>query len=69
MVKGIYFSMICNFQFSGGSQDLDYIHALLMDPEFVFVDNLMLQMMENLSQMLKISKGKPDTPTLAETMT
>ena len=34
MEKGVYYRMIRNLQLSGGSQYLQYIHALLMDPEF-----------------------------------
>ena len=40
-----------------------------MYPEFGFMDNLMLQIMGNISQILKLSKGDPDTPTLTESMT
>ena len=34
MVKGVYYRMIRNLQLYGGSQYLQYIHALIMDPEF-----------------------------------
>ena len=32
IVKGVYSRMIRNLQLSDGSQDLQYIHALLVDP-------------------------------------
>ena len=68
MVKGMYSRIIWNLQFSGWSQDLQYIHALLMDPEFGFMENLMPQMTEKLSQMIKLYKGEPGTTTLTESM-
>ena len=34
MVKGVYYRMIRNLQLSGGYQYLQYIHALIMDPDF-----------------------------------
>ena len=37
-----------------------------MDPEFGFMDHLMPPMMRIHSQILKISKRDPDTPTLNE---
>ena len=49
MVKGVYPSIIRNLQLYGGSQDLKYIHALIMDPEFRFMDNPMPQIMAKLS--------------------
>ena len=60
--------MIWILQFYGGSQDIQYIHALIMDPEFGLMDNIMPQMMLNLSQILnlKLSKGDPGTPTLTD---
>ena len=58
--------MIWILQFYGGSQDMHYIHALIMDPEFGLMDNIMPQMMLNLSQILKLSKGDPGTPTLTD---
>ena len=69
MVKGMYFRMICTFQFSGGFQYLQYIHALIIDPEFGLMENLMPQMMGNLFQIIKLSKGEPGTPTLTKAMT
>ena len=40
-----------------------------MDPDFVFIYNLMPQMMKKLSQIIKLSNGYPDTPTLTKSMT
>ena len=40
-----------------------------MDPEFVLMENIMHQMMGKLYQILKLSKGDPDTPTLIESIT
>ena len=40
-----------------------------MDPEFVLMDNIMPQIMGNISQILIMSKGDPDTPILNEAMT
>ena len=40
MVKGIYYMMIHNLKFSGGYQDIQYIHVLLMDPEFGLMEVL-----------------------------
>ena len=37
-----------------------------MDPEFVFMDNIMPQMIGKISQMLKVYKWDPDTHTLTE---
>ena len=37
-----------------------------MYPDFVLMENLMPQIMGKLSQILKISNGDPDTPTLTE---
>ena len=37
-----------------------------MEPEFVFMDNIMPHMMGVISQMLKLSKGDPYIPTLTE---
>ena len=39
-----------------------------MNPEFILVENLMLQMMEKIYQMINLSKGNPETPILTETM-
>ena len=39
-----------------------------MDPEIVLMDNLMPQIMRDLSQILIMSKGDPDTPILTEAM-
>ena len=39
-----------------------------MGPYFGLVDNIMPQMTGNISQMLNISKGDPDTPILDESM-
>ena len=39
-----------------------------MDPEFFLMDNIMPQMTGKLSQMIKTSKGDPETPTLTEAM-
>ena len=61
--------MIRNLQFSGGSQYIHYIHALLMDPDFGLMYNIMHQMLDNLSQMLKMYKGDPGTPTLTKLIT
>ena len=69
MIKGVYYRMIKNLQIYGGYQDLQYIHDLLMYPDFVLMDNLMPQIMGKLSQIIKLSNGDPDTPTLTETMT
>ena len=69
MVKGVYSRMIRNLQLSGGSQNLKYIHALLMYPEFVLMYNIMPQIMVKLSQMLEMSQGDFDTPTLTEAIT
>ena len=67
--KGVYYRMIRNLQLSDGSQDLQYIHFFLMDPEFGLTDNIMPHMMGNLSQMTRLSKGEPDTPNLTESIT
>ena len=40
-----------------------------MDPEFGLMDNLMPQIMGNISQILVMSKGDPVTPILTEAMT
>ena len=40
-----------------------------MDPEIGLMDNLMPQIMGDLSQILVMSKGDPDTPILTEAMT
>ena len=69
MVKGVYSRIICNLKFSGGSKDLQYINSFLVDPEFGLMENLMLQMMGNLSQILKLSKGDHDTPTFTKAIT
>ena len=69
MVKGVYSMMILNLQLSGMSQDLQYIHALLSDPEFVLMDNIMPQMMGKLSRIISLSKGYPNIPPLTEEMT
>ena len=61
--------MIRNLQFSGGYQYLQYIHFLLMEPEFGLMDNLMPQIMGNISQIIVMSRGDPDTPILNEAMT
>ena len=39
-----------------------------MDPEFVLMENIMHQMMGKLYQILKLSKGDPDTPNFPEAM-
>ena len=69
MVKGAYSMMIRNLQLSVGYQYLQYIHFLLMDPEFGLMDNLMPHIMRNLSQILIMPKGDPDTPILTKAMT
>ena len=69
MVKGMYFRIIRNLQLSSGSQYLQYICALLMDPEFGLMENIMHQMMGKISQTINIFKGYPDTPTLTESIT
>ena len=48
--------MIRNLQLYGGSQNSNYIHAFLMDPEFVFMDNIMPQIIGKISQMFKVYK-------------
>ena len=68
MVKGVYSKMIRNLQLYVGYQDIQYIHALLMDPEFGFMENIMHQMVGKLSKMLNMSKRKNDIPTLTESM-
>ena len=57
MVKGVYSRMVHTLQLSGGSQDMQYIHALLMDPYFGLMDNILPQMMGKISQMFKLSKS------------
>ena len=69
MVKGIYSGMIHNLQLSGGYQYLQYINAFIMEPEFVLMDNIMHRMMGKLSQILKLYKGDPSTPTFSKAMT
>ena len=69
MVKGMYSRIIWNLQLSSGSQDLQYIHAFIMYPQFWFMDNLMYQITGKLFQMINLSKGDPATPTLTEAMT
>ena len=54
---------------SGGYQDIQYIHVLIMDSEFEFMENLMSNMMEKISQIIKPYKGDPDTPTLTKETT
>ena len=51
---------------SGGYQDIQITHALIMDPEFGLVENLMPQMIGKISQILKLYKGDPGTPTLTK---
>ena len=65
MVKVVCSRMIRNLQFYGGSQDIQCIHALIME-QFGLMDNLMHQIMGKVSQILNISNGDPDTPTLNE---
>ena len=62
MVKGVYSIMIRNLKFTDGFQDIHYIHAFIMDPEFGLMENIMPKRMGNLSQILKLYKGDPDTP-------
>ena len=69
MVKGMYYSTVRKLQLSGGSQDLHYIYVFLMNPEFGLRCHLVPQMMGNISQMIKLSKGNFDTPTLTEEIT
>ena len=69
MINWMYYRMIRNLKLSGGSQYKQYIHALLVNPEFGLKENTMPQMMGRLSQMIKIYKGYPDTPTLTEGIT
>ena len=66
MAEGMYSRIICNLQLYGGYQNLQYIHTFLMEPYFGLMDNLMPQMMVEISQVLNLSKGDPDTPTLSE---
>ena len=66
MGKGMYSRMIFNLQFYGKSQDLQYIHAVIMDPEFGLTEDIMTQMVGNTSQMIKMSKGDTETPTWNE---
>ena len=66
MDEEMYSRMIRSLKLSGGSQNLQYIHALLIYPEFGFMENIMPHMMGKLSQMLNMSGGYPDTPTLTE---
>ena len=61
--------MVYNLKFSGGSQYLQYIHDLLMEPYFGLTDNIIPQMMGKLSQMLNMYKGHPETSTLNEEIT
>ena len=68
MVKGIYYKIIRNMQFSGEPQVLQYIYALPIEPEFGLMENLIPQMMGKLSQTLKVFEWDPDTPTLTEVM-
>ena len=68
MVKGMYSRMIHKLQLFGGSQYIQYIYALLMDPEFGFMENIMLQMMGKIFQIIKLSKGYPDTPNSNKTI-
>ena len=68
MVEGLYSRTIRNMKFYGGSQDLQYIHALLMYPEFRLMENIMPQMMRKLYQILNMSKVYPATSTLTESM-
>ena len=69
IVKGVYYRMIRNLQLSDGSQDLQYIHALLVDPQFVLMENIVHKMMGKIYQMIQLSKGDPDTSTLTEEIT
>ena len=57
MVKGAYSRMVPTLQLSGGSQDMRYILALLMDTYFGLMDNILPQMMVKISQMFKLSKS------------
>ena len=66
MVKGMYSRMIRNLQLYDGSQYLQYIYDLLMDPKFVSMDSLMPQIMGGIYQIPNLSNGYPDTPTLTE---
>ena len=68
MVKGDYHRMIWNLQLSRDNQDKRYIHAFLMDPDFVLMENIMPRTIGKLSQILKLSKGDSDTPNLTEEM-
>ena len=69
MVMEMYSRIIRNLQISGEYQYLQYIHALIMDPEFGLMDNIMPQMIKNLSEMIKMSTGYHKTPILNESMT
>ena len=40
-----------------------------MDIEFGLIDNIMPKMMGKIYQMINLSEGYPDTPTLTESMT
>jgi hypothetical protein len=48
---------------SEGTEDLRYIHALLMDPDFGLINNLMPQVPKKFPKLLKASKEDLDTPT------
>ena len=61
--------MIRGLQFSVGIQYLHYTHTFIMYPEFVLMEKRMPQMMGKISQILNLSKGDPDTPTLDEEVT
>ena len=60
--------MIRSLQLYGGYQDLQYIHALLMELYFGLVYNLMHQIIGTFSQMINKSNRNPDTPTSNEAM-
>jgi hypothetical protein len=61
----MYSRMIRKLVNSEGTEDLRYIHALLMDPHFGLVGNRMPQVLDLFPKHLKASGEAPDTLTLS----
>jgi hypothetical protein len=68
MVKGMHSRMIKNRVNSGGTEDLKYIYALQMGPDFKLMDNLMPQVLGQFPKLLKASGEDHDTPILSSAL-
>jgi hypothetical protein len=68
VVKGMYLWMIRNLVNNERCQDLRYIHALLMEPDFGLMDNIMPQVLGQFPTLFKAPGQDPDTPTLSSVL-